>query len=213
MSTQQAVDIGDYKFGFKFPDQSVFKTRRGLDEEVVTSISEHKNEPEWMRKFRLRSYQAFLKKSMPNWGVDLSGIDFDNIYYYAKPEGEQQRNWDRVLETCVEGGTIEGVIKGRVKGGVIVDIGVDAFLPGSQVDVVPVRNLDAYMNKSLEFKVLKIRARYLLHIVVDFPYLGLVQVDTLIGGMPYAMPVRIFKSRLRCQSDTLKLSKVRLKSM
>ena len=102
MSTPQTVDIGDYKFGFKFPDQSVFKTRRGLDEEVVTSISEHKNEPEWMRKFRLRSYQAFLKKSMPNWGVDLSGIDFDNIYYYAKPEGEQQRNWDDVPDDIKE---------------------------------------------------------------------------------------------------------------
>ena len=83
MSTPQAVDIGDYKFGFAFPDQSVFKTKKGLDEGIVTAISEHKNEPEWMRKFRLRSYQAFLKKSMPNWGGDLSAIDFDNIYYYT----------------------------------------------------------------------------------------------------------------------------------
>ncbi len=96
MSASQAVEIGDYKFGFAFPDHSVFKTRKGLDEDVVTAISEHKNEPEWMKKFRLRSYQAFLKKSMPNWGADLSAIDFENIYYYAKPVFEQKRSWDDV---------------------------------------------------------------------------------------------------------------------
>jgi Fe-S cluster assembly protein SufB len=99
MSTPQAVDIGDYKFGFAFPDQSVFKTRKGLDEGIVNAISEHKNEPDWMRKFRLRSYKEFLKKDMPNWGVDLSGIDFDNIYYYAKPVEEQLRSWDDVPDS------------------------------------------------------------------------------------------------------------------
>ncbi len=99
MSTQQAVDIGDYKFGFSFPDQSVFKTKRGLDEGVINAISAHKNEPEWMRKFRLRAYKAFLKKPMPNWGADLSAIDFDNIYYYAKPVAEQQRSWDDVPDS------------------------------------------------------------------------------------------------------------------
>ncbi len=96
------VDIGDYKFGFAFPDQSVFKTRKGLDEEVINAISDHKNEPDWMRKFRLRSYKAFLKKSMPNWGADLSDIDFDNLYYYAKPVEQQQRSWDDVPESIKE---------------------------------------------------------------------------------------------------------------
>lgn len=102
MSTPQMVDIGDYKFGFAFPDQSVFKTRKGLDEEVINAISDHKNEPDWMRKFRLRSYKAFLKKSMPNWGADLSDIDFDNLYYYAKPVEQQQRSWDDVPESIKE---------------------------------------------------------------------------------------------------------------
>ncbi|MBN1685478.1 MAG: Fe-S cluster assembly protein SufB [Spirochaetales bacterium] len=102
MNTSQTIEIGDYKFGFSFPDQSVFKTGKGLNEEVINAISDHKNEPEWMRKFRLRSYQAFLKKKMPNWGVDLSGIDFDNIYYYAKPVAEQQRNWDDVPASIKE---------------------------------------------------------------------------------------------------------------
>lgn len=102
MSTQQAVDIGDYKFGFAFPDQSVFKTRKGLDEEIVKAISARKNEPEWMTKYRLRSLKAFRSKEMPNWGADISSIDFDDIYYYAKPVEEQQRSWEDVPDDIKE---------------------------------------------------------------------------------------------------------------
>jgi Fe-S cluster assembly protein SufB len=99
---QQTVDIGDYKFGFAFPDKSVFRTRKGLDEEVITAISREKDEPEWMLKYRLRAYQAFLKKSMPNWGADLSKVDFDEIYYYAKPTERQERSWDDVPDDIKE---------------------------------------------------------------------------------------------------------------
>ncbi len=60
----------------------------------------------------------------------------------SKEQAEQQRNWDRVLSDFTEGATIEGTIRTRVKGGLIVDVGVDAFLPGSQLDVVPVRNVE-----------------------------------------------------------------------
>ena len=95
-SLQSAVDICEYKHGFYFPDQSVFKTRKGLDEDVINAISSHKNEPDWMRQFRLRSYKAYRKKSMPNWGADISGIDFDNIYYYAKPTEKQLKTWEDV---------------------------------------------------------------------------------------------------------------------
>ncbi len=60
MSSQPAaVDVGEYKHGFHYPDISVFKTRKGLDEEVINAISHHKGEPEWMRQYRLRSYRAF----------------------------------------------------------------------------------------------------------------------------------------------------------
>ena len=90
------VDIGEYQHGFSFPDESVFKTRKGLDEEVVNAISSHKGEPEWMRQFRLRSLRAFQKKSMPNWGADLSDINFDELYYYAKPTDDQKKSWDDV---------------------------------------------------------------------------------------------------------------------
>jgi len=95
-SQQQFTDIGEYKFGFHYPDISVARTRKGLDEEVVKAISHHKDEPEWMTQFRLRSYKAFRKKQMPNWGADLSSLDFDNIYYYAKPVEQGKRSWEEV---------------------------------------------------------------------------------------------------------------------
>ena len=93
---QPAVELGEYKAGFHYPDISVFKTRKGLSEEVVNAISEHKGEPDWMRQFRLRAYRAFLKKPMPSWGADLSSLDFDAMYYYAKPVSEQKGSWEDV---------------------------------------------------------------------------------------------------------------------
>jgi Fe-S cluster assembly protein SufB len=97
-SPQQSVEIGEYQHGFSYPDISVFRTQKGLSEGVVHAISEHKNEPEWMRKFRLRSLKAFYNKSMPNWGADLSALDFENIFYYAKPVEKQQKSWEDVPE-------------------------------------------------------------------------------------------------------------------
>lgn len=80
----------------------------------------------------------------------------EGMVVLSKKRAELQRNWDRVVETCAEGSVITGTVKSRVKGGMIVDIGVDAFLPGSQVDVVPVRNPDDYLYQDYEFKILKI---------------------------------------------------------
>lgn len=82
--------------------------------------------------------------------------DDQGMVMVSKRRAEQQRNWDRVLANYVEGGTIKGEVKGRVKGGLIVDVGVDAFLPGSQLDVVPVRSPEEYYNRELEFKIIKI---------------------------------------------------------
>ncbi|MBI2441037.1 MAG: 30S ribosomal protein S1 [Lentisphaerae bacterium] len=75
----------------------------------------------------------------------------------SKAKAEQQRMWDSVLSSREEGSVLEGEIKSRVRGGLIVDVsGVKGFLPGSQVDIVPVRNLDDYLGKRFEFKVMKI---------------------------------------------------------
>ncbi len=95
MSTQPIIK-SDYQFGFHNPEKSVFKTPKGLNPQIVESISHFKNEPEWMRKFRLNSLRIFQHKSMPNWGADLSGIDFDNLYYYISPSEKKFRNWEDV---------------------------------------------------------------------------------------------------------------------
>ncbi len=99
---QNGVDIGDYQFGFSYPDSSVFKTEKGLNPAVVNAISEHKNEPDWMRQFRLRSLEEFLKKGMPNWGADLSDLSFDDIFYYAKPSEAKYKSWEDVPESIKE---------------------------------------------------------------------------------------------------------------
>ena len=88
------VDLGDYKYGFSMPERSVRKTKTGLDAGVVSEISGIKKEPEWMLDFRLRSYELFKSKPMPNWGADLSGIDFDAITYYLKATDKQSRSWE-----------------------------------------------------------------------------------------------------------------------
>src|SRR3970040_397030 len=81
------------KFGFYDPEKYVFKSRRGLDHEIVDEISWMKNEPDWMRQFRQRSLDIFYKKPLPTWGGDLSTIDFSNIYYYLKASDRQETSW------------------------------------------------------------------------------------------------------------------------
>ncbi|MCW2973238.1 MAG: sufB [Thermoleophilia bacterium] len=94
---QDAVEIGDYKYGWSKDDSAgayAFKSAKGLSEQVVRDISAHKNEPEWMLAERLKAYQYFLDRPMPTWGADLSGIDFDDIYYYIKPTEGQADKWE-----------------------------------------------------------------------------------------------------------------------
>ena len=98
LETPAQVDIGAYKWGFHDEEKPVFKTRRGLDEDVVREISAHKGEPEWMLDYRLKAYEIFRAKPMPTWGADLSGIDFENIFYYLKPAEQNARSWDDVPE-------------------------------------------------------------------------------------------------------------------
>jgi len=71
-------------------------------------------------------------------------------------KAEQKKNWEHILTKCSEGTIVSGRVKGKVKGGLIVGIGVDAFLPASQIDVQPPKNLDQYLNQTYDFKILKI---------------------------------------------------------
>ena len=80
--TEIVQGIGsDYevKYGFNVPEDYFFKSGRGLSHELIDAISSHKNEPDWMRKFRHKSLDYFLARPMPGWGANLSTIDFENI--------------------------------------------------------------------------------------------------------------------------------------
>jgi Fe-S cluster assembly protein SufB len=83
-----------YRFGWHDPEHAVFKPKKGLNEAVVEEISAIKGEPDWMRTFRLKSLKHFRRRPMPWWGADLSGIDFDDIYYYLKSTEGQAKTWD-----------------------------------------------------------------------------------------------------------------------
>jgi Fe-S cluster assembly protein SufB len=95
----KAQDLSkDYKYGFSDPEQYSFKSNRGLNRQIVEQISAYKNEPDWMRQFRLRALDIFQRKPMPAWPVaNLGEIDFDNIFYYVRPsENGAEKSWDDV---------------------------------------------------------------------------------------------------------------------
>ena len=96
MVAKPQIDIGEYQYGFRDEEDYVFKSRKGLSREIVEEISAMKGEPEWMRDFRLKSLDYFRKRPMPNWGADLSDIDFDDIYYYIRPAEKMGETWDDV---------------------------------------------------------------------------------------------------------------------
>lgn len=98
-SQVQVLEEKDYQYGFHDEDTSVFKTEKGLTEQTIREISAIKKEPEWMLQRRLDAYHSFLKQENPDWGPDLSHIDFDEFTYYIKPSETQEQDWEEVPET------------------------------------------------------------------------------------------------------------------
>jgi Fe-S cluster assembly protein SufB len=98
MVAKPQIDIGEYQYGFRDEEDYVFKSGRGLTRATVEEISAMKDEPDWMRDFRLKALEHFQKRPMPNWGADLSGIDFDDIFYYIRPAEKQGKTWEEVPE-------------------------------------------------------------------------------------------------------------------
>ena len=98
MATEN-IDMDYSKYDFKdSTEMYVHLSKKGLTKDTVREISKLKGEPDWMLDFRLRSYDVFMKKPMPQWGGDLNKIDFQNIYYYAKASEKTEKNWDDVPE-------------------------------------------------------------------------------------------------------------------
>lgn len=84
------------KYGFSDKEDYFFKAEKGLTEEVIRHLSAGKNEPDWMLDIRLKAYEHFLERPMPDWGADLSEINFDEIYYYIKPVDHQGDTWEDI---------------------------------------------------------------------------------------------------------------------
>lgn len=100
MSEEEVVagvnqDYAD-KYGFADAEDYVFKAEKGVNEALIRHMSKMKNEPEWMLDIRLDAFAHFLEREMPDWGSDLSEIDFDDIYYYIKPSERQGDDWEDI---------------------------------------------------------------------------------------------------------------------
>src|SRR2546423_958729 len=80
----------------KEDEQGQLVAKRGISREVVAELSRVKGEPDWMREKRIKSLDIFLRKPMPTWGVDLSGLDLDELVLYSPPEAGRFNSWDDV---------------------------------------------------------------------------------------------------------------------
>ncbi|WP_299951997.1 Fe-S cluster assembly protein SufB [uncultured Modestobacter sp.] len=97
MTQDETIDaLGRYKYGWADADVAGASATRGINEDVVRDISRRKNEPEWMLERRLKALKIFGKKPMPDWGSDLSGIDFQNIKYFVRSTEAQATTWDEL---------------------------------------------------------------------------------------------------------------------
>src|SRR5690554_3616377 len=89
-------EMEDYKYGFRDEHQSIFKSGKGINREIVEEISRMKDEPQWMLDFRLKSLEQFFKMPMPRWGGNMDDLDFNEIQYYVKPSEKQGKTWEEV---------------------------------------------------------------------------------------------------------------------
>ena len=99
MANEEIKGLKDYQYGFADKDTSIYKTKQGLTKETVLEISKIKNEPEWMREFRLKAYDAFIKMKNPDFGPNLEFLKYDTYTYYIKPSDKSVKSWDDVPET------------------------------------------------------------------------------------------------------------------
>ncbi|HMJ80760.1 MAG TPA: Fe-S cluster assembly protein SufB, partial [Candidatus Dormibacteraeota bacterium] len=98
LSKREQVDNDRSRFDFRDEIVYLAETKRGLSRATVEEISAFKDEPAWMREFRLRAYDHFVKRAMPTWTDGLDRIDFDKIVYYRKPSEREEKSWDDVPE-------------------------------------------------------------------------------------------------------------------
>lgn len=90
------IDRGIYDI--KNKDNYDFKIKKGLTKEIIEEISKQKNDPDWMREFRLKALEVYEKLELPTWGPDLSELNMDEIATYVRPKTDMKSSWDDVPE-------------------------------------------------------------------------------------------------------------------
>ncbi len=98
--TTTDLDLGKYKLGWSDREDYVFKPKKGLNESIVREMSAMKDEPDWMRDFRLRALSRFDRRPMAEWfAVNMPDLDFEDIYYYIKPTSGQVEDWNELPDS------------------------------------------------------------------------------------------------------------------
>ena len=88
----------NYPEGFSVPEKYIYKSKKGLNAEIVRDISKRKNEPDWMLNLRLEALKCFESRPMQKWGPDLDDLDTNDIYYYIKPLENHKNSWEEIPE-------------------------------------------------------------------------------------------------------------------
>ncbi|MBI4081803.1 MAG: 30S ribosomal protein S1 [Candidatus Lambdaproteobacteria bacterium] len=141
----------------EFKEHQIVKGRVvGIQKDAVTVDIGYKSEGQ----IPLSEFQDLNGEAKVNIGDDVEVFleaieDADGVVVLSKEKAEKLRIWEEVGRVYEQGGTVTGMISARVKGGLSVDLGIKAFLPGSQVDLRPVRNLEKLIGERFEFKILK----------------------------------------------------------
>ena len=89
-------DIDRSMYDFRYEEKDAYRIEEGLTPDIVKKLSEEKNDPEWMRDFRLKSLEIYNRKEVPQWGPSIDGLNMDNIVTYVRPNTKMHADWDEV---------------------------------------------------------------------------------------------------------------------
>lgn len=98
MSKAKIEDINRNIYDIKNKDEYDYKIEKGLTKEIIEELSNQKNDPDWMKEFRLKALEVYNKLELPTWGPDLSELNMDEIATYVRPKTKMSNSWDDVPE-------------------------------------------------------------------------------------------------------------------
>ena len=96
MNKTKLDEINRNIYDIKNKDDYDFKIKKGLTPEIIEEISKQKNDPEWMKEFRLKALEVYNKLELPTWGPDISELNMDEIATYVRPKTNLNNSWDDV---------------------------------------------------------------------------------------------------------------------